>query len=275
MKALVLFHGGCNDGFCAAWVYRRYVDPQADFKAVQYNSPPPLVQGRDVVILDFSYPRDTLLAMREQTASLLVLDHHQTSEKELEGLDFCVFDRGKSAARMTWEYFLNLQLRGTDDPVPWLVVYTEDRDLWRWKQPGSKAVNAALSSYSRSFEVWDKIARRGPEELATEGRAILRYQHRLIHPRVKNHGWATIANVRVPIVNATCLVSEIGNALAEGHPFAAVFFVKPDRQVVYNLRSRGEQGLDVSEIARQYGGGGHRHAAAFTLDSLLNIEPRT
>lgn len=274
MKPLVLFHGGCNDGFCAAWIYRRNVNPQAEFKAVQYNFDPPSVTERQVVILDFSYPRPTLLHMREQASSLVVIDHHQTAERDLQGLDFCVFAQDKSAARITWEHFFDPQQQASREDVPWLVAYTEDRDLWKWELPASRAINAALSSYPRRFEIWDDIAQRGPDELAIEGKAILRYQHRLIHPRVKNHGWTTIANVRVPVTNATFLTSEVGNALAEGHPFAAVFFITPENQVVYNLRSRGENGLDVGEIARQYGGGGHRNAAAFTLDTLLPIESR-
>jgi len=275
MKPLVLFHGGCSDGFCAAWIYRRYVNPQSEFKAVQYNTDPPAVAGRNVVILDFSYPRPTLMHMREQAASLLVIDHHQTAEQELSGLNFCVFDQGKSAARITWEHFFDPQHQGRLEDPPWLVAYTEDRDLWKWELAESRAVNAALSSYPRRFEVWDEIALRDLQELVLEGKAILRYQHRLIRPRVRNHGWTTIANVRVPITNATFLTSEIGNALADGHPFAAVFFITPNNQVVYNLRSRGDTGLDVGEIARQYGGGGHRHAAAFTLDAMLPIDPQS
>lgn len=272
MRPLVLFHGGCNDGFCAAWVYRRYVNPQAEFRSVQYNFPPPPLAGRQVIILDFCYDRQTLVTLREQAASLLVLDHHQTAARDLTGLNFCIFDQSKSAARLTWEYFFDPQQQGSRESVPWLVAYTEDRDLWRWTLPHSKAVNAALSSYPRRFEVWDELARRRPEDLAQEGQAILRYQYQLIRPRLKNHGWTTIANVRVPIANATFLISEIGNALAVNQPFAAVFFVTPNNQVVYNLRSQGEKGLDVGEIARQYGGGGHRHAAAFTLNALLPME---
>ena len=275
MKPLVLFHGGCNDGFCAAWIYRRYVNPQAEFKAVQYNTDPPATAGRDVVILDFSYERMQLMEMHDHARSLLVLDHHETAADALAGLDYCVFAEGKSGARMTWEYFFDPRSQVSADDVHWLVDYTEDRDLWRWTLPDSKAVNAALASYPRDFAVWDEIAGRGPQALAVEGQAILRFQHRLIRPRVRYHGWATISGFRVPITNATFLTSEIGNALAEGHPFSAVFFVRPDSKVVYNLRSKGEAAADVGRIARDYGGGGHKHAAAFTLETMLPMEAET
>lgn len=270
-STLVLYHASCSDGFCAAWIYRRYVSPSAEFRAVQFGSEPPSVADRDVVILDFSYPRPLLLEMKNKARSLWVLDHHQTAAAELEGLDFCVFDLEKSGARLAWEHF------STTDPeaaanVHWLVDYTEDKDLWTWKLPDSRAINAAVGSYPRVFGVWDRMAQRQPKELVIEGSAILRFQDRLIRPRVKNHAWAKISGYRVPVTNSTCLSSEIGNALAEGQPFAAVFFVTTDSRVVYNLRSNTRDGVDVGEIARQYGGGGHPHAASFMVDSMLPME---
>ena len=272
MRPLVLFHGGCNDGFCAAWIYRRYVNPQSEFKAVQYNTDPPDTEGRDVIILDFSYERPLLMEMEERAQSLLVLDHHETAERELEGLDYCIFAQDKSGARMTWEHFFDPRSQGSLDDVPWLVAYTEDRDLWKWELANSKAVNAALASYPRDFSVWDSIAEKGPQVMASEGEAILRFQHRLIRPRVKHHGWTTISGFRVPITNATFMTSEIGNALADGHSFSVVFFIRPDSKVVYNLRSKGADGADVGSIARAHGGGGHKNAAAFTLETMLPID---
>ena len=68
------------------------------------------------------------------------------------------------------------------------------------------------------------------------------------------------------------MTSEIGNALSDGHPFAVVFFIRPDSKVVYNLRSKGTDAADVGSIARSHGGGGHKNAAAFTLETMLPID---
>ena len=271
-RPLVLFHASCSDGFCAAWIYRRYVNPNCEFRAIQFGSRPPSVEDRPVVVLDFSFPRDQLLEMKEQARSFLVLDHHKTAAEELEGLDFCVFDMDKSGARLTWEYFFDPQANGDINQPPWLVPYTEDQDLWLWKLPDSRAINAAIGSYPRLFHVWDDLAARPLDELALEGQAILRYQDRLIRPRVKGHAWTTIDGYRVPITNSTTLSSEIGNRLAKNHPFAVVFFVTRESRYVYNLRSVGPEGVDVGEIAQRYGGGGHRNAAGFTLDEALPME---
>ena len=170
MRPLVLFHGGCNDGFCAAWIYRRYVNPQSEFRSVQYNTDPPEVEARDVVILDFSYARP-----------LLVLDHHETAERELAELDYCIFAQDKSGARMTWEHFFDPHSQVSIDDVPWLVAYTEDRDLWQWALADSKAVNAALTSYPRDFAIWDKISDKGPKsscmDIKSKGRPFRFIRH--------------------------------------------------------------------------------------------------
>ena len=70
---------------------------------------------------------------------------------------------------------------------------------------------------------------------------------------------------RVPIVNAPYInISELVGKLAETAPFALGWFQRADGLYAYSLRSRGPDGVDVSEIAKKYGGGGHRNSAGFT-----------
>ena len=69
MVDLVIHHGSCRDGFSAAWVaQRRY--PDAEFRAGYFGEEPPLVTGRHVLILDFSYPRSVMEEMANQAASV-------------------------------------------------------------------------------------------------------------------------------------------------------------------------------------------------------------
>ena len=109
------------------------------------------------------------------------------------------------------------------------------------------------------------------------GSTILNYQNKIRDDAVVEGkvGWVDIAGHRVPCVNTTILVSEVAGCLAETYsdaPFGAIFFVLNTGEVVYSLRSRGE--FDVSEVAKQYGGGGHKNAAGFKIDKLLPITPR-
>lgn len=257
MKRLVLYHGQCLDGFAAAWVAFRRFGGGAEYRAVQYGEPlrwP--VDGRDVVILDFAYPREELLDVQRRAASLLVLDHHVTAQQDLAGLDFAHFDLERSGCTIAWDTFFPGEGR------PWLLPYVEDKDLWRWKLPDSEAVTAALQSYSRSFRTWEKLLKKGVEALVVEGRPILRYKNRLIETAASRVKMIELDGHRVPVVTSCVLQSEIGGRLSKDHPFVAIVFETGSRRV-WSLRSHEKGGVNVAEIARRRGGGGHPNAAGF------------
>ncbi len=257
MKRLVLFHGQCLDGFASAWVAFQRFSGGAEYHAVQFGEPlrwP--IDGRDVVILDFSYPRAELLKMKERAASLLVLDHHVTAQEDLAGLDFAHFDLARAGCTLTWSWYF------PDRPLPWLLPYVEDKDLWQWKLPDSQEVSAALQSYSRSFRTWEKILGKGVAALVAEGRPILRYKNRLIETAASRIKMIDFDGHRVPLVTSCLLQSEIGGRLSKDHPFVVIMF-ETDSKRVWSLRSHEKSGVNVAEIAKRHGGGGHANAAGF------------
>ena len=61
----------------------------------------------------------------------------------------------------------------------------------------------------------------------------------------------------------------VNYALAIGDVEAAVFFRElPDRRFRVSLRSKG--GLDVAQIAEEFGGGGHTCASGCSVDGPLH-----
>ena len=116
---LVLYLDNSDDSMCAAWIYSTYVDNYSEFKPVQRKAPPPNVQDRDVVLLDFSYERSILKMMQQQAQSLTVIAHDNAEDEDnLFGLDGVRFDSTKSAARLTWEQFVDPILNRTTRPLP-------------------------------------------------------------------------------------------------------------------------------------------------------------
>ncbi len=283
-RPLVLYHAQCADGFCAAWAAWRKLGDGADYLPVQYGTEPPDVRGRDVYVLDFSYKRPVMVRLAAVARSLTILDHHKTAQAELDGLStvitgqnarfpVVVFDMDKSGGRLAWEYF------HPDEEAPFLVDVTEDRDLWRWKLPRSRELSAWLASAPRTFEAWtifsseltrpwrDSDGERWiydglTEDAVEQGAAILRYQQTVIDVHVANAVEIELDGYKVLSLNATTMFSEIAGKLAEDRPFGATWFVRQDGKKVWSLRSR-EGGVDVSEIARRHGGGGHKQAAGF------------
>ena len=175
-----------------------------------------------------------------------------------------VFDMTKSGGRLAWEWINRDGANGdATDSAPWLVDYTEDRDLWRHALPFSREINAALRSYPLDFDGWDAMARRDPVEwLVPEGRAILRHEAQVVDQHVRHAREIELGGHKVLAVNATVLFSDIAGKLAEDRPFGACYFDRADGLRQWSLRSR-DGGVDVSEVAVRLGGGGHRNAAGF------------
>ncbi len=264
---LCIYHGNCLDGFGAAWaVHYALGENIAFYKGIHQQSPPD-VTGLDVFLVDFSYKKDVLEAMLKTAASITILDHHISAEEDLcdllnNGEINGLFDMNKSGAMLTWEWFK------PEKQVPELIKHIQDRDLWLFKLESSREINAALASYPFDFEVWDKLMADNSGELEMlkrDGEAIERKLQKdvkdLITSGVRR---MTIASYDVPVLNATsAYVSDAGHIMSIGEPFAACYWDHPDGRS-FSLRSSND-GVDVAEVAKKYGGGGHKKAAGFTV----------
>jgi oligoribonuclease NrnB/cAMP/cGMP phosphodiesterase (DHH superfamily) len=285
---LCIYHGSCDDGFGAAWIVRKALD-DVEFHPGVYGKAPPDVKDKDVLLVDFSYRRPVLDEMFRQANSILILDHHKTAAEDLAGFrvpfgpgwkrhlanvyqDTCenspqpyaLFDMERSGAGIAWDFFFADHLR------PAFVNYLEDRDLWRKSLPGGDEFTIALRSYPQDFSTWDGLMARGAESLIDEGKSIQRY-YRLRVEELKRSAYAArLGQDRCRISNAPYFAaSEVAGELADDGVFGACYFEAEQGRFQYSLRSRGE--LDVSVIAKRYGGGGHKNAAGFTVDAPAHV----
>jgi len=267
MGVLVLYHAFCADGFGAAWAAWRRLGGEASYVPVQHGVPPPEIpSGSEVYILDFAYSRAEIEAIHGRASSLRVIDHHRTAEEELRGLDYAIFDNEKSGAVLSWEFF------HPGEPVPEILRYVMDRDLWLHRLPRSREVFAGLSSYPMDFEVWTAL---DSAKLAEEGAIVLRYQGELVALLCSSARMEDLAGYRVPVVNAPVLGSEVGEKLLKRYPeapFVAIYFDRGDGKRQWSLRSRED--FDVAAIARLFQNGGHRQAAGFESDIGPSFMPK-
>ncbi|MCY1353970.1 hypothetical protein D9M69_403250 [compost metagenome] len=276
MKALCIYHGNCADGFGAAWAVRQGIGSEnVEFLAGRYGMPAPDVADRVVVIVDFSFPLEVLQSMALQARSVLVIDHHKTAAEALAELpaapaDYyawadtlpklsALFDMGRSGAGLTWDFFF------PHSPRPALINHIEDRDLWRFALEGTREIQANLFSYPYDFDVWDALMQQPISASIAAGVAIERKHHKDVAELVAgSKRRMLIGGHDVPVANLPYIhSSDAGHLMAQGEPFAACYQDTSDHRY-FSLRSSNE-GLDVGEIAQQYGGGGHRNAAGFKV----------
>ena len=270
---ICIYHGpNCLDGFAAAWAIKSRW-PDCECVPAQYGDIPPPVIDKHVLIVDFSYPAEILEALAKITASITVLDHHKTAQAELEPLLEArviqgKFDMDKSGARLAWEYAW-----GAGRECPVLLTHVEDRDLWRFKLDGTQEITAWMFSHPYDLAFFDKAVRLVENigdrtAIMREGAAILRDRDTMVNELLAiTTRQMVIGPYLVPVANMPyTMASQAAGQLAQGHPFAATYFDRADGSRVFSLRRR-DGDVDVSEIAKLYGGGGHAAAAGFTAET--------
>lgn len=282
----VIYHSRCPDGIMSAWCFRNFSD--VEFFPAAYGWEPPEVSGKNVYIVDFSYPREILETMKTQAKSLVVLDHHKTSEAALRDLDYCIFDMSRSGAQITWDY-LN---PGKERPP--VVDYVGDRDLWTWSLPESKNVNSYLSAIifdprlplKTTFERLDFLVENWDLKRVSEIGASLNNLTDSYVAQLAVNTFSGDVNYTVnnemrtqSFIVCVCpiLQSDVGNYLAMKHQKPALLLwlknTSPEGEVWgCSLRNYDQSPLDLSEIATSYGGGGHRNACGFMFTgSIYNL----
>jgi len=268
-----VFHAGCPDGFGAAWAAWRAWGDDARYIPRSHDDPfdPLRFDGELVVFADISLKNPQLNAVGEVAALVVVLDHHLTAQQHFDA-DPSVenamvarghvvhFDLNHSGAVLAWRYF------HPDDPIPELLRYVEDQDLWNWKLPHSEAVNAAIGSYPYDFDTWTQLAGRSVDDLAQEGAPIVRSNRHELERVLRHAHVVRLGNERIEAVNALHQRAALGHELSKralfGRPWGLVYRVSGTR-VDCSIYSTGD--LDVSAIATRFGGGGHRNASGFSV----------
>jgi hypothetical protein len=226
----------------------------------------PALSGRAVYILDFSFSPELLRGIEERAAKLVMLDHHKSAAEKLTGFacrcGVVHFDMHKSGARLAWEFFQPAT------PVPDLVRFVEDRDIWVWQYPESAGFLAALDMEAFDFARWAEIAKFSPEQLTAfmaRGQAMDEKFSKLAADIAEGAQPVIFNGQRGLMVNAPGVFhSLVGNMLSlQSGTFALMWSAAKGGVIKAGLRS--QRGFDCIALAESMGGGGHAQACGFRM----------
>ncbi len=270
MKNLCLFHGNCPDGFCSAFaVWLKYDNKDWDYLPVSYNEPPPVGEENwdKIFIVDFSYPMETIRQLEKCCQGLVVIDHHISCG--CMGYQNLIYDESKSGAVLTFEYLF------PQKEVPKLFLYVQDRDLWKWEMPNSREVNLGLEMLRNKelingFEKYlELIDNDNLEDIKDLGKLLYAYKKKIIEEIANNAFPMDVLgyeNVICCEVGNGSLVSEVGEMLREIYPEAPFILLYGINNQMIIVSLRGAKGeINLSELAKKNGGGGHFNASGFKI----------
>ena len=263
----VIYHANCTDGFGSAFSAWKLLGNRAEYHACTHGCKPPNVKGKNVVILDFSFDNKTTKKLIKDANNLLVIDHHKSAMVELHDISNTIFDMNKSGATMAWEFFHP----GKEPPK--FIQYITDRDLWRWELPYSKEFSAAFDMVPFEFEEFEKFEDDSVfDDAVKRGSYILAYSKTVVKKVCDKATLKKYKDLDVLVVNSSHWMSEIGAKLSPDCDFALIWYYShEDQHTRVSLRSFHDH-VDVSEIAKDFKGGGHRKAAGFTLPKDKHID---
>ncbi len=278
---IVMFHYPCQDGLGSAWVVQKYhlennfnieLYPIAHGKTIDIN----MLKNKKIIMCDYSPPIDILKQIEQDAQSITILDHHITAQNALETKPYALFDMSKSGAGLTWEWFY------PETPMPKFIQMIQDRDLWKWEIPESKEFTAGLATMCATIDstnfsaLFDIFTQMHSEPAKVQFYKDLgKIMCTITDNKAKSLGddhMSTINNFvfenktyRVCVVNCfSDITSEVGNYISKSDQidFAVLWrHHNPSGDFYVSLRSTGN--INVSTIAKAFGGGGHPNAAGF------------
>lgn len=327
MSRLVVIHDTDADGFASAWLLNKFIGPQHDSvllipQRAGDDNPPyeQLTMLDDVFLVDRTYPLSTLANMNRSVNSITVIDHHKSrmdeyaaepaiNSDDVNALDstpskiyfeydniYVLVDTTHSACMLTHFYCME---HADNVPVTpyWFISYIEDRDMWWFKLPNSKEINAAIHLLGVTFGnmgVWyryhdsysTEIAIDYVDNLKSIGTSVILTQMQIIKhiarspTIIRTEMTKALYNYKVPpelegknslkVALVCCpfeLISDFGNYMLhcedKGFEQPEVVmcynYLAESSQYVYSIRSK----VPMDWFAKANGGGGHSLACGF------------
>jgi len=275
----IIYHDADEDGICSgAILIKRY--PFAKLIGHDYGRPLEFIpDGQDIIMADISLPMDQMGELARRSNSFTYIDHHETAIKEFKSLGLSanikgVFDLTFSACELTWEFCYPgvptpraVRLLGMYDT--WRNHGTEQWDTeilpfqygMRWVQNPDEFPKEVL--YSNLADYCDEYIR--------DGKTILKYQ-KIQNRKDCKYAFATEAFGHKAIaMNSTVFNSQLFESVYDPtrHALMMVFCFNQGRWKFSLYSTRSD--IHCGELAKLYGGGGHKGAAGFSVERIGEV----
>lgn len=288
---VILYHNPCPDGFGSYVVARKFLGDNCLYIPFDHNDevPESFITNENVMMIDCCYDKlERLETLLRLSKSVYILDHHEGNRQSLlkilgkEQADaISYFDISKSGVRLIWEFFNE----DKDILIPALVLYLEDRDLYRFAFIDTKQFCGYIDSLGFEYNKWVKILdyRMGDKKLTEifiKGEGILAYFEKLALDISKtafktklpsNYGGheTVVVNIGKPFN------SEVPHILLRKYPtipFIIAFAFEELRGEIKVRLSFRSRDFNVIPIAQKFGGNGHPQAAGAIINVPLFFE---
>lgn len=276
---LCIYHSADHDGKGSAAIVK-YANKDCELLGYNYDSDIPYeeIEKHDsIIICDISFPMEYMFKLHK-TKDIVWIDHHASAIDSYETYlkqENCFGIKGnrsttKAAIELTWEYFF------PTTEVPLGIKLLALNDLFDLRDKRVRPFEFAFQSLgvNRPYErVWKDLFENKIDIplMVEKGKAILSYIKHRDYRLVRNMAFeGKYNNLRFIAVNMPQAGSDFFESLDNIANYDFTISFSLNKRSKWNLSFRTtKDNVDVSEIAKTLGGGGHKKASgASGLDKL-------
>ena len=283
-KSTLVFHHNDADGRMSATIIKT-VHPDAEMVEIKYGYNEDYFIWKYggkcydfIFVVDFSLTPEHMELLQQLAIKKFVwVDHHKSAKEKLPELWASdkiggLRDLNKSGCRLTWEWF------NPHKKAPYAVLLVEDYDLWKFKYGDETKQFAEAVQYWNANDFYHLLTSDIADSLIwntyiydiiDDGEILLEHKMKRIEKQLEKVKMMRFEDYNCGIINSTTDISMLGNEMLEKIQdceialICQVKFDKPSPYVVISMRSK--EPIDVSVIAKKYGGGGHAGSAGFEM----------
>ncbi|GEK57165.1 hypothetical protein CHL76_02400 [Marinococcus halophilus] len=220
------------------------------------------VERPQIIISDLGISEETAKMVDSYEGERLMLDHHKTNEWIAEKYEWAVVDTERSGTLLVYDFM------AIPDDYEAFAKMVDDYDRWVHAYSDSKRLNRLFFAMGINRFFNRCLNLPFPERFTEVDEMILelesdRLERYIDHVSKYVRRFPLSDSRDIGIVYADSFQSELGHALMEDFNLEAVAMINPNAKSV-SFRSKGT--IDVGEIAKELGGGGHHNASGVSFD---------
>lgn len=273
----IIYHRSDLDGKCSAAIVNYFLHEKTElsFIGAEYGDSAPkeiFKSNKLIYILDYSYDRETMEKLKDR---VIWIDHHKTAIEKLGDIDFFNkgVDQSVAACELTWKGFaLGKKIPEAVRLISKYDIHevTNDWDKVCKFQYGLKTCNTDPTNNDLWKELFEND--QSTEHLISKGETVASYISKLEEHLSLNVYYITFHEFKTVVYNGPMGNNIIKKFMSKDCPIGIFYKIVNPNKAIVSLRSIGD--IDVSEISKLYGGGGHKNAAGFTCDPELILKWR-
>lgn len=285
MKTLVITHSADLDGHCSQAIAKRALGSTASYIGWDYKDPIPDTSSyARVYLIDVSFPP---AEMQARVGKLIWIDHHASAIKDNLTTYAGLRIDGVAACRLAWQWFFGDKSAAKASYIerkvlePHAVTLLGEHDIFNHEDPNTFPFQYAMQA--EESPDWETLlasnmtnlstfaAKSGPvKDLIERGRPIQQYLKVTQAELSEEAGYdAEFEGLKLRVMNTPQKGSmQFDASIKEHHDGCLRYYWNGKTWGCSLYGVAHKKDVDLSVIAKKYGGGGHKSACGLVFKDL-------